>query len=91
MLLLLKKTEEIAPKSLILPGNPLFHWTLGTVMPPTEDKSVNYVFRKDSLVAEAVDEADLDEYLEGGEYDEIMDDSCSESDILYLPCSMEFD
>lgn len=88
MLLLLKNQKETEPQPLILPGSPLFHFTLGTVKPPTEDRSCNYVFHKDSLVMEAVNESQLDDYLEGGEYDEIEEESGS--DILYLPCSMEF-
>lgn len=88
MLLLLKKPQEIEPQPLILPGNPLFHFTLGTVKPPTEDQSCNFVFHKDSMVMEAVNDSQLDDYLEGGEYDEIEEESCS--DILYLPISMGF-
>ena len=89
MLILLKETKEIEPQSLILPGNPLFHFILGAVKPPTEDQSCNYVFHKDSLVMEAVNDSQLDDYLEGGEYDEIEEESGS--DILYLPCSLDFE
>jgi len=87
-MLLLTNQPDYKPQPLILPGDPEFHLTLGTVKPPVEDQSANFVFRAGSLVMEAVtNDRDLDEYLEGGEYDEVMGDEL-ESDILWLPCSM---
>lgn len=88
-LLLLAKQKEYEPQPLILPGNPLFHYTLGTTLPPVEDRNCNYVFHKDSMVMEAVNDRQLDDYLEGGEYDEIEADAGS--DILYLPYSIDFE
>ena len=71
---------------LILPGNPLY---LNTITEPapgdflTSDSDA-YVIRKDSLLFEKVNEKELDDYLEGGEYDDRLG-IIEQENILYLP------
>lgn len=59
---------------LILPGNPLFDFTLGTIPPPGYEQSttVAFVARTGSGILEPVGEEGFEEYVEGGEYDERM-------------------
>lgn len=71
---------------LILPGNLLY---LNTITKPapgdflTSDSDA-YIVRQDSLLFERVNEKELDEYLEGGEYEERLEVIEQES-LLYLP------
>lgn len=76
---------------LCLPGDPGFYETLAHPPPVTSRQSC-FVARSGSLVLEEVDDRALDEYLEGGEYDEVAneDEDDYESDILYLPMSVSF-
>lgn len=61
---------------LILPGNPLFDLTLASPPPnwgevaARDGNSVSFVADPVSGIFRAVTEAELDEYLEGGEYEE---------------------
>ncbi|HEY9696749.1 MAG TPA: hypothetical protein V6D10_05770 [Trichocoleus sp.] len=62
---------------LILPGHPLFNATLGAALPPgwldvanSSGGEFAFVARSGSGLLEPVFGAALDEYLEGGEYDE---------------------
>jgi hypothetical protein len=69
---------------LILPGNPLFDQTLGRNLPPdgaqfaASHSSFYYVARSGSGILEPVDERGLEEYLEGGEYEEVLQDGGDE-------------
>lgn len=71
---------------LILPGDLLY---LNTITKPapgdflTSDSDA-YVIRKDTLLFERVNEAELDEYLEGGEYEDRLE-VIEQENILYLP------
>ena len=77
---------------LLLPGQPGFYEILATP-PPDPSRRVNFIARVGgSGILEAVEERDLDEYLEGGEYDERLeeigeDETVSES-LLLLPDSI---
>lgn len=75
---------------LILPDNPIFWQTLAT--PSMADRVQNegdaYIVRKGSFLLERVSEHELNEYLEGGEYEEHMETS-GQSDLLWLPDSFE--
>jgi hypothetical protein len=83
---------------LILPGNPLYLPTLATPPPIKGQAGYGYVCRVGSDVLELADERDLDEYLEGGEYETRLlelDEGEADideltSDILYLPDSIQF-
>lgn len=62
---------------LILPGDPDFNITLGAAMPPgwqsvqaATNGDFGFIVRPGSLLMEPVTGEELDEYLEGGEYDE---------------------
>lgn len=75
---------------LLLPGDRNFNRILATP-PPDPDKSKNFVVRVGELLPVAVNERELDDYLEGGEYDEqIAEIDDLESDILYLPDSISY-
>jgi len=69
---------------LILPSHPDFYRILATP-PPDPDRSKCFVARAGSLVLEAVDDKELDEYLEGGEYDQVLQEQGESHDFLYLP------
>lgn len=75
---------------LILPDNPIFWATLAH--PAQVDRIQNegdcYIVRKGSFLLERVSQAECDEYLEGGEYEEHMETS-GQSDLLWLPDSFE--
>ncbi len=64
---------------LILPGNPLFDFTLDTTPPPGWQSSIavdgfaGFVISASGLMRPATPD-ELDEYLDGGEYDERMTD-----------------
>ena len=73
---------------LLLPTDPGFHEILATP-PPTQGRGVNFVCRSGSDVAEEVNERELNEYLEGGEYDQRLQDI--QSDFLWLPDEIEFE
>lgn len=67
-------------KRLILPGDPEFHFTLGTVTPPAAPDQV-FIVRSGSLIMEPATPEEVDEYLQSGEYDQRlveMDDDDSE-------------
>jgi hypothetical protein len=62
---------------LILPGTPEFDHTLGRNLPPNwqavsaqNGGSYHFVARSGSGILELVDDRALEEYLEGGEYEE---------------------
>lgn len=71
---------------LILPGNPLYLTTITQPAPGDYIRSDSdaYIVRQDSLLFERVNEKELDEYLEGGEYDERLEVIEQES-LLFLP------
>ena len=73
---------------LLLPSDPGFYEILATP-PPTKGQGVNFVCRSGQDVAEEVSEGELTEYLEGGEYDQRLQDI--ESEWLWLPNEVEFD
>lgn len=60
--------------NLILPGHPLFDLTLQTTLPPgwqqLAQTNFAFVVRSDSGMLDLVDESTLEEYVEGGEYEE---------------------
>lgn len=56
-------------KRLILPGDPEFHLTLGTVTPPAAPDQV-FIVRSGSLIMEPATPEEVDEYLQSGEYDQ---------------------
>lgn len=56
---------------LILPGDPLFDLTLGTVTPPANPGSA-FIVRPGSLVMVPASESEVYEFLNSGEYDERM-------------------
>lgn len=83
---------------LILPGDPLFLPTLATPPPEKGKPGYAYVCRAGSDVLELVEDRELNEYLEGGEYDDRLMESDGNidyteddlvSDILYLPTSIQ--
>ncbi len=53
---------------LLLPHEKGFQEILAT--PPPSPKDVNWVVRAGGILMEAVSQKELDEYLQGGEYDE---------------------
>lgn len=62
---------------LILPGNPLFDETLAMTPPPDWRETANkhsgqyaFIMRSDSGLMMPCSMAELDEYIEGGEYEE---------------------
>jgi hypothetical protein len=66
---------------IILPDNPLFYDTLFRFQPPDwfskasqDGNSIRFVFRKNTGLMEAVTEEELEEYLNGGEYEERLED-----------------
>ena len=78
--------------SLILPGDPLFDYTLGTAPPPdlvgNDETGMIYVMGLDGLPRTVSSDRELDDYLLGGEYEEVMaaqdDDDDLEIFELYL-------
>lgn len=66
---------------LILPGDPEFYTTLGTVTPPAAPDQV-FIVRAGSLILEPASPDEVDEYLNGGEYDERLQEmgDCEEED-----------
>jgi len=72
--------------SLILPGTPLFESTLHSTLPPGWDQNVScdfanaFAVRHESGLLEAMTVQELNDYLYGGEYDELEDDEFSDSD-----------
>lgn len=70
---------------LILPGHPFFDEYLYGTLPPSwrnfaeHNPDFAFVARSGSGILEAVDPAGLDEYIEGGEYDEWLEE-CGEDD-----------
>lgn len=76
---------------LMLPDHPDFHRVLASP-PPTADKSQNFIIPAGQHVLKPVDQAELDEYLEGGEYTERLAEvgeyeEDEGSEFLYLPSS----
>ena len=71
---------------LILPGNPLYLTTINRPAPGDYLRSDSdaYVIRKNSLLMELVNENELDDYLEGGEYEDRLE-VIEQASILYLP------
>ena len=71
---------------LILPGNPLYLNTIKNPAPGDflRSDSDAYVIRKDTLLFERVNERELDDYLEGGEYEDRLE-VIEQENILYLP------
>ena len=56
---------------ILLPGDPEYELTLGTVLPPAAPGQV-FIVRAGSLILEPATPDEVDEYLMGGEYDERM-------------------
>lgn len=65
---------------LILPGHPFFDEYLYSTLPPSwrnfayHNPDFAFVARAGSGLLEAVSEDELDEYLEGGEYDQLIEE-----------------
>lgn len=66
---------------LILPGDPAFSFTLATARRPdwrqreqVMGEPMSFVVEPGSGLARPVSQAELEEYLEGGEYDERLDE-----------------
>lgn len=77
-----------ADSVIMLPDNPMFGRILATP-PPEPDRAKCFVVPKGEQVMRAVDDRELDDYLEGGEYDEHWAEcETLDSDILYLPVSI---
>lgn len=57
---------------LVLPGDPIFDWTLATMPPPGSQQGSILVADSESGILRPVDLSELREYLNGGEYDERM-------------------
>lgn len=83
---------------LLLPGDPGFNEILATP-PPDPGRQYAYVVRAGQQAAEYVSAEDLQDYLEGGEYDQRLSEIDAQaqeveinqdltSDVLYLPCSV---
>lgn len=64
--------SESSSKSLILPGNPLFDFTLATMPPPGSQGETYLVADSETGILRPATLKELDEYLEGGEYEERM-------------------
>lgn len=64
---------------LILPGHPDFEAWLHQNFPPDwgdfaySNPDFAFVVRSDSRILEAVSHEEMEEYIEGGEYDELLD------------------
>lgn len=83
---------------LILPGHPDFYRILAT--PPPARRGQSFVVRAGSMILEPASDLALNEYLEGGEYDQRLEESGQtdlltweesdqlESDVLFLPASL---
>jgi hypothetical protein len=71
---------------LLLPSHPEFYRILA-IPPPDPDRSKCFIARAGSWVLEAADEHTLEEYLEGGEYDQVLQEQ-GQHDLLYLPDSL---
>lgn len=66
---------------LILPGDPLYYATLYEAKPPDWEDAANrdgdichFVFRQETGLMEAVTYAELEEYLNSGEYDDRLEE-----------------
>lgn len=66
---------------LILPGDPEFDSTLGATLPPgwqsvqaATNGDFGFIVRPGGVLLEPVTGEELDEYLEGGEYDERLEE-----------------
>lgn len=73
---------------LLLPHDKGFQEILAT--PPPSPQNTNFVVRKGALLMEAVEAKDLSEYLQGGEYDERMEEIDSDG-LLWLPDELEIE
>lgn len=71
---------------LILPGHPFFNdWLYATLPPSWRDFAFHnpdfcFVAREGSGLLEAVSEKDMEEYVEGGEYDLVLENQIDEND-----------
>ena len=75
-------------KALILPGDPLFDFTLGTTPPPNWREAANRDQNTYAFVAEPVSGimrpatlAELEDYLNGGEYDDRLNEIGEDDDL----------
>jgi len=83
---------------LILPGDPEYYLTLGGNLPPGWDQvraqtngSFALVARAGSGLLEAVPWDEVEEFLEGGEYDQRMAEMGALEDDQGTTCDREFD
>jgi hypothetical protein len=74
---------------IILPGTPEFDLTLGRNLPPNwghvaaqNGGLCHFVARAGSGILEPVSESELEEYLEGGEYEERLDEMGDEDELV---------
>lgn len=65
---------------LLLPGDPEFERTLGTVLPPAAPGQV-FIVRAGSSILEPATPDEVDEYLLGGEYDERLEELGDDAEI----------
>lgn len=73
---------------LLLPHEKGFQEILST--PPPSPQNTNFVVRKGGLMMESVDSNHLSEYLQGGEYEERMEE-VDEDGLLWLPDALEIE
>lgn len=68
---------------LILPGDPDFHFLLGSTPPPAPQGQA-FVVRPGSVIMEPVSDREFDEYVNSGEYDDrLAEIEDEEEDWLY--------
>lgn len=80
--------QVLSEPLIMLPAHPQFGRILATP-PPEPDRAKCFVVPKGEQVMRAVGDRELDDYLEGGEYDEHWAEcEALDSDILYLPVSI---
>jgi hypothetical protein len=73
---------------LLLPHEKGFQEILAT--PPPSPQNSNFVVRKGGLMMESVDSNQLSEYLQGGEYEERMEE-IDDDGLLWLPDALEIE
>lgn len=79
-------TQAIKPESsLILPDSPLFHATLYGHLPPGSLPCGAFVVSADTGLMRPATPRELEDYLEGGEYDEVTHGELGDGEIDYDP------
>jgi hypothetical protein len=65
---------------IILPDSPLFHATLYGSLPPGSSPCGAFVISSESGLMRPATPRELEDYIEGGEYDEVMGDELDDSE-----------